>query len=603
MVNRGTELTASVTAGNKLSTSERLSTNKRLSIKTPAVDPVFLRAFLDEGQGLLRAGRDADALEIAKRAIRLDETTDSKRFFVRAVRGWRSFPEADEFRDVIGRAWREAWGTPADLLGITKGLLETNGVLTRALERAARAWPARVPLGELFGTQDLVALSGDALMLAVLESDKIIDLDLERLLTSVRAGLLDALADADESLPPDALPFCCALARQCFINEYIWDTTDGETEAVARLNERLAHSIRTREAVSPFVVAVAAAYGGLDGAQALLKRPWPHALAELLNQQLREPAEWRRSAASIPRLTAIGDATSIAVKSQYEENPYPRWVRLTLAEPPAAVDEGFQTHFPFSPFRKLGKTAAALDLLIAGCGTGHHALLFAKGFPGANILAIDLSLASLGYAQHKTRELGLRNIHYGQADILELGTLGRTFDMISSSGVLHHLADPLHGWRQLLSLLRPDGLMHVGLYSECARRNLAVARNRLLANGYSPEQTIGALRRSRQDIIAASNGDAALADVLKLPDFYSMSEYRDLLFHKQEQTFTIPRIARFLDENDLQFIGFNVGDDTLAAFQSRFSRQREADLAAWHEFETGRPATFQGMYQFWVQRH
>ena len=62
------------------------------------------------------------------------------------------------------------------------------------------------------------------------------------------------------------------------------------------------------------------------------------------------------------------------------------------------------------------------------------------------------------------------DIEDAQADILELGVLKRCFDIISASGVLHHLADLEQGWRLLLSLLRPKGGMHVGLYSEMAGR-------------------------------------------------------------------------------------------------------------------------------------
>jgi hypothetical protein len=69
------------------------------------------------------------------------------------------------------------------------------------------------------------------------------------------------------------------------------------------------------------------------------------------------------------------------------------------------------------------------------------------------VLAIDLSAASLGYAKARTGALGVTNIDYAQADILQLGATGRTFDMIQSAGVLHHLADPWAGWRVLLSLL------------------------------------------------------------------------------------------------------------------------------------------------------
>ena len=62
-----------------------------------------------------------------------------------------------------------------------------------------------------------------------------------------------------------------------------------------------------------------------------------------------------------------------------------------------------------------------------------------------------LSLASLSYAKRQTEALGLRNIEYAQADILELGTLDRMFDTIVSTGVLHHMAAPEAGLSALLS--------------------------------------------------------------------------------------------------------------------------------------------------------
>ena len=44
----------------------------------------------------------------------------------------------------------------------------------------------------------------------------------------------------------------------------------------------------------------------------------------------------------------------------------------------------------------------------------------AQVFPEARVLAVDISLPSLAYARRKTREEGLRNIAYAQADILKL---------------------------------------------------------------------------------------------------------------------------------------------------------------------------------------
>ncbi len=67
---------------------------------------------------------------------------------------------------------------------------------------------------------------------------------------------------------------------------------------------------------------------------------------------------------------------------------------------------------------------------------------------------------------------------------MELGSIGRTFDFIDVSGVLHHMADPWQGWRVLLSLLRPGSTMQVGLYSELARQHVVAARKLIAERGY-----------------------------------------------------------------------------------------------------------------------
>ena len=87
---------------------------------------------------------------------------------------------------------------------------------------------------------------------------------------------------------------------------------------------------------------------------------------------------------------------------------------------------------------------------------------------------------------------------------MELGSLERRFDHIESVGVLHHLDDPLAGWRNLVTLLRPGGLMMIGLYSEIARQDIIAARALIAEKGYtsSPED----IRRCRRDIIDMAEG-------------------------------------------------------------------------------------------------
>jgi SAM-dependent methyltransferase len=449
-----------------------------------------------------------------------------------------------------------------------------------------------------------------------METASVGDIELERLLTAVRFALLElagAAADApaasaksgDETVfdgvapDPDVLGFCCALARQCFLNEQVFARTDDETDRAERLRDRVVAALNAGAPVPEFLVAVVAAYcplHSLAGAEALLERPWSDAVAGVVRQQVREPAEERELRASMPALTAVEGEVSQQVRQQYEENPYPRWVKAEPPGPPLAFDQYLRRRLPGAAFEPLGKSG--IDILIAGCGTGQHAIETAQRFSGADVLAIDLSRASLAYAKRNTRELERANIDYAQADILQLGSLERRFDLIESSGVLHHLADPLAGWRVLLSLLRPGGFMTIGLYSEIARADIVMTRAFIAEHGY--QSTVADIRRCRQDLLAAGE---KFRNVTASVDFFNTSGCRDLLFHVQEHRLTIPQIADFIASNGLAFVGFDLDHLTLQRYRMRSPNDRAmTDLAAWDAFEREHPATFSGMYQFWVQR-
>src|SRR5262249_61974867 len=107
-----------------------------------------------------------------------------------------------------------------------------NLAMGEALERAASAWPQRLSTRELLGASGFTAVCADALLRRVLESTTIRHVGLERLLTSFRLEFLHAAANRTnaDGFADDVLDFCAALAKQCFINEYIFATTAEEAE-------------------------------------------------------------------------------------------------------------------------------------------------------------------------------------------------------------------------------------------------------------------------------------------------------------------------------------------------------------------------------------
>jgi 2-polyprenyl-3-methyl-5-hydroxy-6-metoxy-1,4-benzoquinol methylase len=101
---------------------------------------------------------------------------------------------------------------------------------------------------------------------------------------------------------------------------------------------------------------------------------------------------------------------------------------------------------------------ADLDSMIGGCGTDQAAVL-AFNNPAANIVAVDISRPSLDHQQYLKDKHGLHNLQVHLLPIEELSTLGRQFDLVVSTGVLHHMADPLTALKALAGRLRSDGVM------------------------------------------------------------------------------------------------------------------------------------------------
>jgi SAM-dependent methyltransferase len=495
-------------------------------------------------------------------------------------------------RDKAATHFRQAFA-----LGLSRKdagqLIMQGAVVAACFERIKAAWPRRPSVAELFGAPGIAAVANDVFLCCALETTRLSGLSVERFLTHVRWALLQIATDAASTfagIEPSVLNFCSALAQQNFINEYVYAQSDEEVRQVTALRDLLQENLCVASFIPPFLLAIVAAYvplHTLPNAESLPQMEWPNVLAGLIRQQLLEPFEEARDRDAIPALTAIAER-SAPVRRMYEENPYPRWTMLPKDALPEYGDSAASD--------VVSGGVGAADILVAGCGTGSKAIRTALFHPNAKILAIDMSLASLAYAQRKAREMNVRNIEFAQADIMNLGSIGRSFDRIEVIGVLHHLADPLAGWRILLSLLRPGGVMLVGLYSVTARRGINAARTFVSERGYLP--TADGIRACRQELI---RHEALGKELDSFNDFFTMSECRDLLFHVMEHQFTIARIKAFVTEQRLSFLGFNIDKANLDKFQRQFpGADALVDLDRWERFEAANPRTFVQTYLFWV---
>ena len=555
------------------------------------------------GETLTPAAAAQAALRLA-RALERSPDWPTRVAFAGCAAGAQFAADDSPVRAALTAAITEAWTNPEDLFGPALSLIRLEERIAGCVSRANDSWPARPSHAALYGADGLAALGADRLLQALLGAAPVRSLYLERFLTCARHALLEVAASGQAPDPADAgaLGFHAALTRQCFINEFVFDCPQEERLAAARCRDALLALLDAGEAVPPLLLLAVAAYLPLHllpGAERLLAAPRPAAVEEVLRQQIREPLEERALRVDIERRTPITDGVSRAVREQYEENPYPRWEKMPLHAQPLPFNSALQRLLPYARFVPLADDHAP-QVLIAGCGTGRDAIFVARQFRGARVLAIDLSLGSIGYALRKTRQLAVTNIEYAQADILRLGDWERTFDLIGAVGVLHHLADPFAGWRALLTRLRPGGFLCLGLYSRIARAAVLRAREFIAARGYAT--TPEGIRRFRQDVVGAEAGSEVRSLTRSLA-FYSMSGCRDLAFNVQERQLTLGEIESFLGEQRLRFLGFELDPRVLSEYRACFGEDPCCtSLRNWARFEADHPDTFTAMYKFWVQR-
>jgi tetratricopeptide (TPR) repeat protein len=256
-----------------------------------AVAPDRLELLSPLADALLARGEVPRVLATVTRALAIKETGEAKALFALCIRGRKLTSDAGGVRALVRKALSEAWDRPIDLADPAVSLVKLNPAVKDACARAARAWPARLTIEDLTGR--LTAIVDDELLRVVLETVPISDVELQRCLAGIRSILLDAARESPASANEDGLfRFCCALARQCFINEYAFEATTDELEQVRRLCERTLAAAASGAPLPPLWVVVVAAYQpltSLPGFDTLRKKSWPASLTALLAQQMEGP--------------------------------------------------------------------------------------------------------------------------------------------------------------------------------------------------------------------------------------------------------------------------------------------------------------------------
>lgn len=531
---------------------------------------------------------------------------------------WSNFAELLKLRKILPEAVGSAQERKSLLInGLRRGDVETQNfaaaclheLLLGTIRTEVSAFIAAEDHIEsyqfFYGNPALRQLFAEPLFLLALKKTVLADPGAEKFLTRLRKGFALLLAgnDLDDPSCQQMLPLLCALAQQCFWNEYVYQVTADEAAYLAGITKQLLAAGGLATARAKIALALLACYTPLDRldiGQLLPENPvlLGEELAEMVRSQIVEGNQERELRTRIKSLGTLQDEVSQLVRQQYEENPYPRWTGMAMIPPRPFIEFLRQDIAPNLPPDLC--PIERPEVLIAGCGTGRQPIASASCYLNSSVLALDLSLASLAYARRKAEELGITNIEFLQGDILSLPELDKTFDVIECCGVLHHMGDPARGLGILVDRLTPRGYLKLGLYSELARRHIVAAREFIKDQGFTP--TSEGIRECRQAILALPD-DHLAKRVCNSQDFYATSTVRDLIFHVQEHRFTLPEIARLLAKFNLEFLGLASDLEVKNGCREELALGPQGiSLDAWDQYEQQHPWTFFEMYNFWVRK-
>jgi len=239
----------------------------------------------------------------------------------------------------------------------------------------------------------------------------------------------------------------------------------------------------------------------------------------------------------------------VEVQAFYERYPYPPPIDDLDATRRRSQDRErrraeFHLFWPTRAYRE------DCSILVAGCGTS-QAAKYAIRWPAARITGIDFSATSVEHTAQLKRKYQLDNLLIEQLPLERVGELGKTFDQVICTGVLHHLPDPAVGLRALRSVLEPQGAMHLMVYAPYGRSGIYMLQEFCRRIGFrAPEGDTGALLAALKALPATHPLTRLLHEA---PDFRSEAGLADALLHPQDRAYSVPQLFEFLRVNGLAF--------------------------------------------------
>ena len=231
----------------------------------------------------------------------------------------------------------------------------------------------------------------------------------------------------------------------------------------------------------------------------------------------------------VPNLRFPGETRTEIVRRFYEGAPFPNY-------PPGGSLNWLRARAERSEFARLIDRAIPGDARIAeiGCGTGQMSLYLAHG--DRVVIGADLTRASLTLAAAAARRFGIHQVQFIETDLHRPGMRAGAFDVVYSSGVLHHTPDPRAAFARIVRLARPGGMIVLGVYNAFARIPLRARRLVARLSGYRFIPCDPVLRDRESELERRK------------------AWVRDQYHHPEEHRHTLAEVQRWFAVNDVKYL-------------------------------------------------
>ncbi len=243
------------------------------------------------------------------------------------------------------------------------------------------------------------------------------------------------------------------------------------------------------------------------------------------------------------------DPITTALKKMYEEFPYP---------PSGAPEQrvGWDARLLLSYGKLARKKGGTLRVLDAGCGRGAGLLGAAMLQPDVEFLGIDINGVALAEAKEQATKRKLGNVRFQEVDLTTLEGLvvpEGGFDVVFSSGVVHHMPSPAAGLQKLREVLAPHGLLQLMVYASDGRAPLyrvVRALDLLLPRSVPLRDRLLVGRMLVQSPKADALPVGPWTDVATVSD----TEFVDRYLNVNETSYSVPQVWDLLEGAGLRFL-------------------------------------------------